>query len=369
MNTKRLDYLDMVKGIGIFFVVLGHIEYISNPLRVWISSFHMPLFFVVSGLLLAIKDEPERDFSTCLNKKFKAIIIPYLWFSLMYFFIDIANVTFLNNIDMHTFIVDTISSVTFYGMSVLWFLPAIFIANIAFLWLKKHAPDKFIIPFLIIFALISYMIQRLCLNPLYEAYQDSLLITSLINFIRVFLRAAIGLSFVGYAYYFHKLAARLIPDFVNSDKVLNKLILFITGAIMLIINIYLSTVNGAVDMHYIILNNVALYYLGAFLGCYGIIFICKSIPSVKIITYYGRNSLIVMACHVNFFILYASLRIAFKIDQYTTFAKHYIFLAVTMVCTFLLSAIVIEAIHRFFPFVLGKPFINPFSNNQNREGI
>lgn len=45
MQQKRLDYLDMAKGIGIFLVILGHIEYIQEDTLKWISSFHMPLFF------------------------------------------------------------------------------------------------------------------------------------------------------------------------------------------------------------------------------------------------------------------------------------------------------------------------------------
>lgn len=44
MQQKRLDYLDMAKGIGIFLVILGHIEYIQEDTLKWISSFHMPLF-------------------------------------------------------------------------------------------------------------------------------------------------------------------------------------------------------------------------------------------------------------------------------------------------------------------------------------
>lgn len=362
MNTKRLDYLDMVKGIGIFFVVLGHIEYISNPLRVWISSFHMPLFFIVSGLLMAVKNEPFRDFKISVSKKFKGIIIPYLWFSLAYFIIDIANVTIIKNIDIHTFWVDLISSVTFYGMSVLWFLPALFLANIGFLFLRSRLGDKKTVFFLIIIALACYSIQLKVLNPLYDAHSDSLLVTSLINFARVFLRASIGMSFTGYAYYIHKLLAGFIPSLFETPSTKSGIIQLFAGIAMLLINIYLSTVNDAVDMHYIILNNVFLYYLGAFLGCYGIILICKNIPSIKIITYYGRNSLTVMACHVNFYILYAALRIALKIDQYTIHAKHYIFLTVTVVFVFLFSTVVIECINRFFPFVLGKPFSGPLKN-------
>lgn len=364
MNQKRLDYLDMVKGVGIFFVALGHIEYISTPLRVWISSFHMPLFFIVSGLLMAIKNEPESNLNTSISKKFKGIIIPYLWFSLAYFIIDIANVFIIKNIDGRTFWIDAISSITFYGMSVLWFLPALFLANIGFLYLKKHFSDKLIPILLIVIAMFCYVIQLKCMNPLYDSHSDSLFLTSLINFIRVFLRASIGMSFVGYAFYLYKLILRFFPAFNEKSNAKANLMQLILGIIMLSINIYFSTVNQAVDMHYIILNNVFLYYLGAFLGCFGIILICKVLPSIKLITYYGRNSLVVMACHVNFYILYASLRIALKIDQYTTHAKHYIFLAVTMFFVFLFSTVVIEGINRFFPFVLGKPFVNPLKNNK-----
>lgn len=364
MKEKRLDYLDMVKGVGIFFVVLGHIEYISTPLRVWISSFHMPLFFIVSGLLMSIKNEPERDFNITIKRKFKGIIIPYLWFSLAYFIIDIFNVTIIQNITINVFWMDLISSVTFYGMSVLWFLPALFLAITGFLFLMKKFPDKVVAILLIVIAMLCYLLQRKVINPFYDSHSSSMLITSLLNFIRVFLRASIGMSFLGYAYFIHKLVIKYIPSLNEEPSIKSRIIQLLSGVVFLAINIYLSNVNEAVDMHYIILNNVFLYYLGAFLGCYGIILICKNIPSIKLVTYYGKNSLIVMACHVNFYILYASLRIALKIDQYTTHAKHYIFLAVTMFFVFLFSTIVIEGIQRFFPFVLGKPFVNPFKKSK-----
>ena len=76
--AKRLEHLDMVKGIGIFLVALGHMEDIATGTRVWISSFHMPLFFIVSGILMAVKDEPSNDFRETVKKKFCGIIIPYL---------------------------------------------------------------------------------------------------------------------------------------------------------------------------------------------------------------------------------------------------------------------------------------------------
>ncbi len=97
------------------------------------------------------------------------------------------------------------------------------------------------------------------MNPLNDMYASLLIVTSIINFIRVFLRASIGMSFVSLAYFIHKYAVKYIPRFNEAPSLLKRIALIILGALMLGINIYLSTVNDAVDMHYIILNNVALY--------------------------------------------------------------------------------------------------------------
>ena len=91
---KRVTYFDLAKGIGIILVVLGHMENIDAPIRIWIASFHMPLFFVISGMLIALKGEDSlaEGISSAVKKKAKGILIPYFWFSLMYIPIDIMNV-------------------------------------------------------------------------------------------------------------------------------------------------------------------------------------------------------------------------------------------------------------------------------------
>ena len=66
MPRRRLTYLDMAKGIGIFLVILGHIEYIREDTLKWISSFHMPLFFVIGGILAYEKREEGRPLFSAL---------------------------------------------------------------------------------------------------------------------------------------------------------------------------------------------------------------------------------------------------------------------------------------------------------------
>jgi len=61
-NKGREVWLDGLKGFGILLVILGHVlsGYLDAwtfpeaffsfyPVRTWIYSFHMPLFFLISG--------------------------------------------------------------------------------------------------------------------------------------------------------------------------------------------------------------------------------------------------------------------------------------------------------------------------------
>ena len=343
MTQKRITYFDMAKGLGIILVVLGHIEYISEELRAWISSFHMPLFFIIAGMLICYKDETGQDLKTLFQKKFRGIIVPYFWFSIIYTLIDVLNLL-LHKIDLHTFIKNICEAVTFYGSSVLWFLPALFLSEMGFLFFTKKLPR--FLSVLIIFALapLAYLGQ-LYISSIYTVYESSLLITTLINFVRVFLRAAIAMSFVGIAYYSFFLFKK------NETFSWKELTL---GILLFLLNLPLSQINGCVDFHYIILENIPLFYLCAILGSFGLILICKNCKYSPQIGYFGKNSLLVMCTHVNCYILYAAILIAWQIDTIVTRAKSYIFLFNIMIFTFLFEAILIQIVNRFFSFILGK---------------
>ena len=46
-STKRIAWIDMAKAIAILLMVIGHEA--SGNIYTWIFSFHMPLFFILSG--------------------------------------------------------------------------------------------------------------------------------------------------------------------------------------------------------------------------------------------------------------------------------------------------------------------------------
>lgn len=55
---QRNSMIDAARGIAIILVVLGHSFYqLETPLNLMINSFHMPLFFILSGFLAKTKIE------------------------------------------------------------------------------------------------------------------------------------------------------------------------------------------------------------------------------------------------------------------------------------------------------------------------
>jgi fucose 4-O-acetylase-like acetyltransferase len=48
-NHSRLAYVDIAKGVAMLLVIIGHCSYSEKILVGWLYSFHMPLFFALSG--------------------------------------------------------------------------------------------------------------------------------------------------------------------------------------------------------------------------------------------------------------------------------------------------------------------------------
>lgn len=84
-ENQRIDWIDSVKGLGIILVYIGHC-YIPavNDL---IYSFHMPLFFIVSGFLWNNSKYQTMSIRDFVEKKFRAYIIPYFKMALICFVI------------------------------------------------------------------------------------------------------------------------------------------------------------------------------------------------------------------------------------------------------------------------------------------
>ena len=81
MSDKRNDIVDIAKGIGIFLMVIGHTG-IPLPLRIWIYSFHMPLFFFISGFFYK---RDKYGIGSFVKARCKTLVIPYFIFLVITF--------------------------------------------------------------------------------------------------------------------------------------------------------------------------------------------------------------------------------------------------------------------------------------------
>lgn len=87
--TKRLIYIDTTRAILITLVVIGHVLNYANPqyniipytlAQEFINAFHMPAFFLLSGLLTGGEKWRSRPAGAYFVHKAKTLLIPYLFF-------------------------------------------------------------------------------------------------------------------------------------------------------------------------------------------------------------------------------------------------------------------------------------------------
>lgn len=51
---KRIEYIDIYKGIGIILMIMGHIGF-GSKFDIWIHAFNMPMFFLYRDFCIKIE--------------------------------------------------------------------------------------------------------------------------------------------------------------------------------------------------------------------------------------------------------------------------------------------------------------------------
>ncbi len=91
MQNKRIEYIDIAKGIGILIVLVDHIIGLYGktgfPGEMGLNMFKLPLFFFISGMFFP----SHLELNTFLSKKYKKLLLPFSFF----FLISICIIPFL----------------------------------------------------------------------------------------------------------------------------------------------------------------------------------------------------------------------------------------------------------------------------------
>ena len=330
---KRIEYIDLAKGICILLVVLDHIS-ISGyfckgdyPMNDIFNQIRMPLYFILSGLFFKDYNGGTWEF---LLRKTNRILIPYLFFITLF-----RTATWLAKASTGNDFSDIWGS--------LWFLRCLFFMNI-------------------IFVVTYYSVRRVTSNAV---AQDILLGSCML-----------GIGIVGYHIgnlHLNFGTALTCMPYLWFGYVLNRRLNFLRMRMQWWWAVGLS-VAFFVVLHYTYVGDNLFYnnsycsslpalYLSGLMGTLAILMLSSIIGRLPVISYIGRYSIIVLCTHM----LVIKIAVAFlKLLPFgwhgTSLVPSLIVLALTIaMCMFLCWLL-----SKYLPWFTAQKDLIPVTGNSTR---
>jgi len=304
----RTNWIDLLKGFAIFLVIFGHnlLGMQTNAgifITKYIYSFHMPLFFIISGALYT----KHGTFKEYVIKKTKSLLIPYFSFaSILYMYWLITENMFGKNQPRLTSIKGFIG--IFYGNPLympwggaLWFLLCLFIVSCIFYIISCYS-QKIIVIAMFLTAGIGFLTS---------------------NYLKAKLPWMINTAFTGVTLYGISYISKDVILTTNTKcNWLNKNIVLI---ILFGFGFGTCIINRRVELAGNVYGNYILFYLSSVSSCLFYALFFKKISSntklyhlKKYFIYFGMNTLIILAFHSHMAIfLNIIYTTVLKIDYHT----------------------------------------------------
>lgn len=367
----RLHWIDALKGIGVMLVVLAH-HSLPVALDTYIFSFHMPLFFFISGFLFDFGKYAESA-SNFVKGRFKSLIVPYFSFALLtclfYFLLDmgfqpgVTNIPFFENTVLYG-----IYSI-FYALGPLisynpplWFLTCLFVTELLFYGIAKkyYSEPKKLVLLLTVAGAIGYLYSiyvpfRLPWNA--DVALSAVVFYGAGNIFRKYIQSDEQKPEIKFGDFGSGSVSKLSDSslgtvFPRIDKLLS--VIFILLNLIYLGYLMEFPTTDKVNMNVMKYGDFFSYYLLAFSGIFGFVYLFKNIRGSKILEYYGRNSLIVLALHFPLKDILAKLAILGFGVELEYFYYNLTFSLSLTVLNLLFLIPVIFLINNYFPFLIGK---------------
>lgn len=309
MEKKRMDYVDIARGLAILLVIFGHVKYEYVP---FCGSVHISVFFLLSGYLYQFgkDDKSLPSFGSLVSKRTKRLLIPYFIYSAVLYLKYLAKLVL-----SHGTVKEAInaalgciysSSIIFknvapednfsgfvFGNGPLWFLTAMVVSCVVF-----YALTYFVLKNQFHLGKIVALMLALCAAT-----------WALCRFLPIYLPWTAEMALIGTVFMFLGAIARQY-DLV---ELLKKHPLF--GLASSIVSVILFTLlhawNGLANMAACEYGRsvIAFVILGA-LGNVVVLYISIMIEKVtglsKAIAYIGQRTMIILAFHMTIIALFVS---------------------------------------------------------------
>ena len=328
--NKRIYWVDQLKAFGMFLVILGHCILKCETLFAvkLIYSFHMALFFILSGFTLRLNK--YNNLAVYIKHKFKSTIYPYLAISfillpLWYYNSSVGIIQDDAVLEIIIGIFYSNSAVVRATTNAGWFLVTLFFAEIIFYVIHKYFGKCERNLFLVSLSLLLIgVISSIGTDEIIDAPFH--LNVSLVASFYICIGYLIKLNFNTFNFIyasFGKYKLAIIALFISSFfAIINKTIDFS------------NEVYG--DLLYTLISSIGISLT--------LIYLFQFLPKIKILCYIGKNSLIYLLVHVPL------LRTIQHFFPFIIHSRMYSTFTALFLYAFIL--IIVFVINRFFPFLI-----------------
>ena len=335
--AERIDYLDAAKGIFIIFIIAGHRLLGADSVVRYLYSMGVAPFFLITGFLSAYKKEWEEPLGKTAAKKARKLLYPFVTFSVINLLWNVLyyKVVFTTQIPENSFRTMLLYTVTTYGYNALWYLPCVFCGTLLFFALRRTKHHDLLWAVLAVGFLVFYIL-----------FDKKLTGLGIISYIYCYLFRIVAATVILYG------GSLLFRVFRNLNKTRENLLLLICAAFSAVIAVLyqlypeqFTIANLAVHR----MGNPYVYFVTAASNTTVILLLCKKLlKRSRVLTYFGRNSLVLMALHMD-----VTGRIAWWI-----FPKLHLDLGQTVNSIIVIGLelvmfpVIITVLNKCFPFVL-----------------
>lgn len=325
IKNERIKWIDQAKGIGLFFVMLGH-TYLDEKYIFWFTSFHMALFFFLSGCTF----QYYEDWRGFIKKKIIGLLVPYCTFSIIIVLYNyILAILYENKYNLFSNILSYILQIRH---THLWFLTCLFFSEIVFYIIYdkflKHRKIGIIYFFVAICGVVIEFIYRYFIN---------------INLIWNIDLVPLGVSFMTIGYIYKQIENKTI----NVILWITIIFTFLGSAIANF------TINGKVDWWANSFGNPILFILSSIFGTLFIILICKSI-SINLFIFFGKNTILWYGLHRIVIDLIFVIYNKIGINMIYGSIESFIFAIISVILTIIALIPVNYIALKWCPYLLGK---------------
>ena len=280
---ERIKWIDSVKGIAMLLVIFGHTYSLSSNYREIIYSFHMPLFFILSGYTFLFSSN-LTTFYEKVKKNFIRLYLPVLIvFLITLFFKALSNIEIINQ----DFIINALKTLL-YSSGINFDRNGEFIAELGYSW---------------------FLVSLFEIKIFYDFL--NLKFSKIMLYIILFFLFYIGLDCtISKTYLVLNLDVTLMvfPFFmfgIYLSTLDNKKMIFLNPIINLVIwtliFLYILVQDSRIELAAREYSIIPLGYICGISGSIFMFWLCKKFASIKhlnnLLTYVGKHSLLLLCVH------------------------------------------------------------------------